>query len=68
MSVVPSTCAHRRAGTAIGIDAGIRRLLTFDDGTFVENPSVIDPLPVNGSSGFWFRRGLVRDDVGLGGT
>ena len=30
--------AHRRAGMAIGIDAGIRRLLTFDDGTFVPNP------------------------------
>ena len=30
--------AHARAGTAIGVDAGVRRLLTFDDGSFVENP------------------------------
>ncbi len=29
---------HPLAGTAIGIDAGVRRLLTFDDGTFVPNP------------------------------
>jgi putative transposase len=33
--------AHPRAGTAIGIDAGVRRLLTFDDGTFVENPKFL---------------------------
>lgn len=30
--------AHPNVGRAIGIDAGIRRLLTFDDGSFVENP------------------------------
>ena len=34
--------AHARAGTAIGIDAGIRRLLTFDDGTFVPNPRFLE--------------------------
>ena len=34
--------AHPRAGTAIGIDAGIRRLMTFDDGSFVKNPKFLE--------------------------
>lgn len=34
--------AHPRAGTAIGIDAGTRRLLTFDDGSFVANPKFLE--------------------------
>ena len=34
--------AHPRAGTTVGIDAGTRRLLTFDDGTFVANPKFVE--------------------------
>lgn len=34
--------AHPNAATAIGIDAGVRRLLTFDDGSFVENPGFLE--------------------------
>ena len=30
---------HARPGSVCGIDAGVNRLLTFDDGTFVENPN-----------------------------
>jgi putative transposase len=29
---------HPRAGIVCGVDAGVTRLLTFDDGTFEENP------------------------------
>lgn len=33
--------AHPRGETAIGLDAGIRRLLTFDDGSFIDNPTFL---------------------------
>ena len=36
------TGSHLHAGTAIGIDAGVRRLMTFDDGSFVENPKFLE--------------------------
>jgi len=32
---------HARPGTVRGIDAGVRRLLTFDDGSFVDNPKFL---------------------------
>ena len=34
--------AHPRTGAACGVDAGVRRLLTFDNGTFVENPAFLE--------------------------
>ncbi len=48
---------HACAGTVIGIDAGIRRLLTFDDGTFVPNPRF---LPEDASATRRMARALAR--------
>ena len=37
IEATPGGC-HAKVGTVCGVDAGVRRLLTFDDGSFVENP------------------------------
>ena len=33
---------HLRPGTSIGLDAGVNKLITFDDGTFVVNPKFLE--------------------------
>ena len=34
--------AHVRPGTSIGLDAGVNKLIAFDDGTFVVNPRFLE--------------------------
>jgi hypothetical protein len=39
--VPDAVSCHPRPNTSCGVDAGVRRLLTFDDGTGVENPAFL---------------------------